>query len=184
LPDDPTSRVIVVCGASGIGKTAVAQDVAVRLGVELAEGDDFHSSENVARMAAGLPLTDAEREPWLRAIAAWIGAHEGSARDAVVACSALRRPYRDVLRDGHPSVVFVQLVASGAELERRLLKRTGHFMPASLLDSQLQTLEPPTGEAGVVTVAIENALEDIVALACKGLSGVAVKGGDNHAGRL
>jgi gluconokinase len=93
-------------------------------------------------MASGVPLTDADREPWLRSIASWIGDRERVGRDGVVACSALRRPYRDLLRDGHPSVIFVQLVAPVAELEDRLGTRTGHFMPASLLPSQLETLEP------------------------------------------
>jgi gluconokinase len=149
------SRAIVVCGASGVGKTTVGRELAARLGADLAEGDDFHSPENVARMAAGRPLTDADREPWLRAIAEWIGAHEGSSRGAVVACSALRRRYRDVLRDGHPTVVFVQLVAAVAELEDRLGTRTGHYMPASLLPSQLEALEPlEPDEPGFVLEAV------------------------------
>jgi len=148
---------IVVCGASGVGKSTVARPLAERLGAEFAEGDAFHSPENVARMAAGKPLTDADREPWLRAIAVWIGAHERAAGDAVVACSALGRRYRDVLRHGHPSVVFVQLVAPIAVLEHRLGTRTGHYMPASLLPSQLETLEPlEPDEPGFVLEASED----------------------------
>jgi len=148
---------IVVCGVSGVGKSTVGRLLAARLGAELAEGDAFHSPENVARMAAGSPLTDAEREPWLHAIAEWIGRHEGSARDAVIACSALRRRYRDVLREGRRSVVFVQLVAPVTELERRLGTRTGHYMRASLLPSQLETLEPlEPDEPGFVLTAEEN----------------------------
>jgi gluconokinase len=107
-----------------------------------AEGDDFHSPEHVARMAGGHPLSDVGREPWLRLIAAWIGEQERDGRDGVIACSALRRAYRDVLRDGHASVAFVLLVADATELGRRLGTRTGHYMPASLLPSQLETLEP------------------------------------------
>jgi gluconokinase len=148
---------IVVCGVSGVGKSTAGRLLAARLGAEFAEGDAFHSPENVARMAAGRPLTDADREPWLRAIAEWIGRHEGSARDAVVACSALRRRYRDVLREGRRSVVFVQLVAPVTELERRLGTRTGHYMPASLLPSQLETLEPlEPDEPGFVLTAEED----------------------------
>jgi len=101
----------------------------------------------------------------------------------VISCSALKKTYRDRLRQAAGGrLAFIFLEGTRDLLLSRMQARQGHFMPASLLDSQLQTLEPPTGEAGVVTVAIENALEDIMALACKGLSGVAVKGGDNHAG--
>ena len=146
---------VVVCGASGVGKTTVGRMLAERLGAAWAEGDDFHSPENVAKMAAGRPLTDANREPWLRAIAAWIGEQERAGRDAVVACSALKRGYRDTLRDGHPSVVFVQLRAPAPELERRTSTRRHRYMPASLLASQLDILEPlDADEPGFVVDAV------------------------------
>jgi gluconokinase len=158
---------IVVSGASGVGKTTVGHLLAERIGAEWAEGDDFHSPENVARMAAGIPLSDADREPWLRAIGAWIGEWERTGRDAVVTCSALKRRYRDVLRDGHPSVVFVQLVAPIAELERRATGRTHRYMPASLLPSQLAILEPlEPDEPGIVVESTEDPealVESIVA---------------------
>jgi gluconokinase len=146
---------VVVCGASGVGKTTIGRALAERLGAEWAEGDDFHSPENVAKMAAGRPLTDADREPWLRAIAAWIGEQERAGRDAVVACSALKREYRDTLRDGHPSVVFVQLRAPADELEHRTTTRKHRYMPASLLGSQLDALEPlGSDEPGFVAEAV------------------------------
>ncbi len=133
---------VVVCGPSGAGKSTVGRLLAARIGAAWEEGDELHPTANVAKMAAGTPLTDADREPWLGRVAAWIGEQERGGRDGVIACSALRRAYRDVLRDGHASVVFVLLVADATELGRRLATRTGHYMPASLLPSQLETLEP------------------------------------------
>jgi gluconokinase len=146
---------VVVCGASGVGKTTVGELLAARLGAAWAEGDDFHSPANVAKMAAGTPLSDTDRGPWLRAIAAWIGERERAQQDGVVACSALKRPYRDTLRDGHPSVVFVQLRAPADELERRTTVRKHRYMPASLLASQLEILEPlEPDEPGFVVDAV------------------------------
>jgi gluconokinase len=146
---------VVVCGASGVGKTTIGRQLAERLGAAWAEGDEFHSPENVAKMASGRPLTDADRQPWLRAIAAWIGVQERAGRDAVVACSALKRTYRDTLRDGHPSVVFVQLRAPADELEHRTTTRKHRYMPASLLASQLDALEPlEADEPGFVADAV------------------------------
>jgi gluconokinase len=133
---------LVVMGVSGAGKTTVAVGAAGRLGWTFAEGDDFHPAANVAKMRAGIPLTDEDRAPWLHALAAWIGAREAAGDDAVLACSALRRAYRDVLADGHPSVCFVHVTAAPDTLRQRLQTREGHYMPASLLGSQLDTLEP------------------------------------------
>jgi gluconokinase len=145
---------VVLMGVTGSGKSSVMAPLARRLRAVSAEGDAFHPDANVRKMAAGMPLTDEDREPWLQAIADWIGAREAESVDAVVTCSALRRRYRDVLRKGHPSVRFVHLRAPRAVLERRLAARTGHYMPASLLPSQLDTLEPlgpeePGFEVGV-----------------------------------
>jgi gluconokinase len=137
----PTTTVVVM-GVSGSGKTTVAHELVRRLGCDFAEGDDFHPAENVAKMRAGQPLDDEDRWPWLRRLAAWIGEHEAAGRDAVVTCSALKRSYRDLLCDGHPSVWFAHVVADPELLRERLQARTGHYMPASLLDSQLATLEP------------------------------------------
>jgi gluconokinase len=129
-------------GVSGSGKSTVAAGLAERLGWEFAEGDDFHPAENVAKMRAGIPLDDEDRWPWLRAVADWIGERERAGRSVVVTCSALKRSYRDVLRDGHPSVWFAHVTVDPDLLRDRIGRRTGHYMPASLLDSQLATLEP------------------------------------------
>jgi gluconokinase len=129
-------------GVTGTGKSTVMAALAGRLGWPTAEGDDFHSPANVAKMRAGTPLTDADRRPWLEAIAVWIGEREAAGENAIVTCSALRRAYRDLLRRDHPSVWFAHLEASPTVLAERLERRRGHYMPPSLLASQLDTLEP------------------------------------------
>ena len=133
---------IVVMGVSGSGKSTVAATLVDRLGWEFAEGDDFHPAANVEKMRAGHALDDEDRWPWLRSLAAWIGEHEKAGRNVVVTCSALKRSYRDLLRDGHPSVWFAHVTADPDLIGERLAHRTGHYMPASLLESQLATLEP------------------------------------------
>lgn len=125
-------------GATGVGKTTVGVALAERLGVPFLDADDLHSRANVAKMARGEPLTDADRDPWLDAVAAWLAEHD----EAVAACSALRRVYRDRLRAGAPGTRFLHLVGDRSVLGERLEHRTGHFMPASLVASQLDTLEP------------------------------------------
>jgi gluconokinase len=138
----PGTTTIVVMGVSGSGKSTVAATLVDRLGWEFAEGDDFHPPANVEKMRAGHPLDDEDRWPWLRRLAAWIGEHEKAGRNVVVTCSALKRSYRDLLRDGHPSVWFAHVTADPELIGERLAHRTGHYMPASLLESQLATLEP------------------------------------------
>ena len=133
---------VVVMGPSGCGKTTVMHELARRLGWPTAEGDDFHPAANVSKMAAGRPLTDEDRWPWLDAVAAWIGDQEAAGRSAIITCSALRRSYRDRLRRGHPSAWFAELAVPKAELARRVRARYHRYMPASLLESQLATLEP------------------------------------------
>jgi gluconokinase len=137
----PTTT-IVIMGVAGCGKSTVMAALADRLGWATAEGDDFHSAEAVEKMRAGRPLTDEDRWPWLDRIAAWIGAREAAGESALVACSALRRAYRDRLRAGNASVRFAHLVVPPTILEDRLAQRRGHYMPPSLLASQLETLEP------------------------------------------
>jgi len=131
------TRAIVVTGVCGAGKSAVGAAVADRLGLPFIDADDLHPAANKAKMARGVPLDDADRMPWLDAVA---GA--AATGDAVIACSALRRLYRDRLRAGLPDVFFVQLDVSRAELERRVRERSHEFMPPTLLTSQLATLEP------------------------------------------
>jgi gluconokinase len=129
-------------GVSGSGKSTTADEVVRRLGWDFAEGDDFHPASNVDKMRAGIPLTDDDRWPWLRSLADWIGRHEREGRSAVVTCSALKRSYRDLLREGHPSVWFAHVAEDPDLIRSRIEHRTGHYMPPSLLDSQLATLEP------------------------------------------
>jgi gluconokinase len=148
-------------GVSGSGKTTVAQGVADALGWAYAEGDEFHPRENVAKMAAGQPLDDEDRWPWLRAIADSIGASEAAGQNSVVTCSALKRSYRDLLREGHPSVRFCLLDVSPEELRHRLESRRGHYMPASLLDSQLATLEPLDADEPGITVPADTDPEGV-----------------------
>jgi gluconokinase len=139
---DRPSLTVVLMGVSGVGKSSVMEVLAPMLHAATAEGDDFHSAANVEKMGAGIPLTDDDRWPWLRSIAGWIGERELARVDAIVTCSALRRVYRDLLRDGHPSVRFVHLLAAAAVVEGRLAGRRGHYMPGTLLESQIRTLEP------------------------------------------
>jgi gluconokinase len=140
--------VIVVMGVSGSGKTTIGTALAEALGVEYAEADTFHPKANIDKMTAGTPLTDEDRAPWLEAIAGWIRAHQ--ATGGVVTSSALKRRYRDVLRTGG-DIFLVHLHGDRAQLAERMKTRKGHFMPVSLLDSQLADLEPlEPDEAGVI----------------------------------
>ncbi len=153
---------IVVMGVSGSGKTTVAAGVVERLGWEFAEGDDFHPAANVEKMRSGQPLDDADRWPWLRSLAAWIGEHEQAGKSVVVTCSALKRSYRDLLRDGHPSVWFAHVTADVDLLRERVERRTGHYMPPSLLESQLAALEPLQADEPGASISAAGAPDDVV----------------------
>ena len=144
--------VIVVMGVSGAGKTAIGRALASATKASFVDADDLHSAANVAKMRSGAPLDDDDRAPWLAAVRAVIARWLDDATDGVVACSALKQSYRDTLMKPHENVHLVYLRADRATLERRLRARSQHFMPASLLDSQLSTLEPPT-DAIVVDAA-------------------------------
>ncbi len=135
-------QVIVVMGVSGTGKTSIGEALAQANGWPFMEGDSLHPPANIAKMSAGTPLTDADRWPWLDRVRDWIAERLREGHGGVVTCSALRRVYRDRLREAGPGVRFVYLRTPREELAERLRQRR-HFMPASLLDSQLATLEPP-----------------------------------------
>ena len=135
----------VIMGVCGAGKSLIGAKLARALDVEFVEGDSLHPPENVRRMAAGIPLTDDDRHGWLLAIAARLRDAKRAGAGLVISCSALKRRYRDLLRSaGDPAVRFVYLAGSRALLAERMANRRGHFMPPSLLDSQLATLEEPS----------------------------------------
>ena len=153
---------LVFMGVSGTGKSAVGRPVGERLGLEFAEGDDFHPQANIDKMRGGTPLTDEDRWPWLESLAAWTRAHDRAGRSTGLTCSALRRSYRDVLRGDLPETVFVHLVGDKELILERMRSRD-HFMPPELLDSQLATLELLEPEEHGLVVDIGDPLEQIVA---------------------
>jgi gluconokinase len=146
-------RVLVLMGVSACGKSTVADILVERLGWDFVEGDDLHPASNVEKMEAGEPLTDEDRWPWLDKISAWITEHLRRDESAIVTCSALRRAYRDRL--SHSEVVFVHLHGSREVLAERARSRGDHYMPSSLLDSQLEDLEPLQADEQGIVVSIE-----------------------------
>ena len=144
--------IVIIAGVSGSGKTTVGALLAGRLDWPFADADDFHPAANVEKMRAGIPLTDADRWPWLRAIGAWMDEHIARGESAVVGCSALRRSYRDQLLGGRPEARMVFLATDREVLTRRLAARVGHFFPEQLLASQLAALEPPGSDEHVIRV--------------------------------
>jgi gluconokinase len=154
---------VVVMGVAGSGKSTVGKLLASSLGWTYAEGDDFHSAANVAKMAAGDPLTDEDRAPWLAEIRNWMTASMMADRSCVVGCSALRRSYRDVLREAARNVPgavvrFAYLSVDIDTLHRRLVARHGHYMHVDMLNSQLATLEPPTPDEHPITVVLDDSV--------------------------
>lgn len=137
--------------------------LAGRLHWRFEEGDSLHSAENIAKMSRGIPLTDEDRWPWLRAIAAVIAGWIAQGQSGVVACSALKRAYRQILIDGNPAVRLVYLKGSPELVRQRLAARHEHFMPASLLDSQFETLEEPGADERAIVISIERRPEEIIA---------------------
>jgi carbohydrate kinase (thermoresistant glucokinase family) len=158
-------------GVSGCGKSTVGRAIAERLGWRYIEGDELHPPENVARMAAGTPLTDADRQGWLERIAQRIGEAARGGQGLVVTCSALKRRYRDLLRSGDPSLRLVHLHGPREVLAQRLEQRRGHYMPASLLQSQLDALEPPGADEQALALAITEEFEDLAQPAIDWLRG-------------
>jgi len=153
---------LVVMGVSGSGKSTIADKLAERAGWKYEDGDRFHPPSNVAKMSAGHPLTDEDRWPWLQAIAAEIDRACGAGEHAVIACSALKRAYRDILVHGRNDVRIIYLDGTQALIAERLASRKHHFMPPDLLDSQFKTLEPPQPSENAVTVSIDAPVEAIV----------------------
>jgi gluconokinase len=153
--------VLVIMGVSGAGKSVIARTLAATLGWELAEGDDLHPVANIAKMSAGTPLTDEDRWPWLDRVAAWIHNHTAIGVPGIITCSALKRSYRDKLSGDN--VVFVHLAGSEETIGQRLAARTDHYMPATLLASQIGTLEPPESDENAVSIAAEQAPADVAA---------------------
>lgn len=156
---------LVVMGVAGSGKSTVAHALRKRLGWIVAEGDDFHPESNIAKMSSGTPLTDEDRWPWLDAIAAWTADQDRAGLSTIVTCSALRRVYRDRLREAPGRTVFVHLIGAADLLTERMQARTDHFMPPSLLPSQLATLEPLEDDEAGVAIDIDRPVEQIADLA-------------------
>lgn len=150
---------LVVMGVSGSGKSTVGAAVAQRLRVPFADADDLHPPENIAKMSAGHALDDDDRYPWLEAVGRWLAEHPDG---GVMGCSALKRRYRDQLRSHVPELGFLMLEGSREVIERRQASRPGHFMPASLLDSQFATLEPLEPDERGVVLDVDQGVDQIV----------------------
>lgn len=153
---------IIVMGVSGCGKSSLGRPLAAALGVEFVEGDALHPARNIERMAAGIALTDDDRADWLAALASRLANARSARQGLVVACSALKRRYRDVLRGGAPDLHLVHLRGSPETLAARMAQREGHYMPASLLQSQLDTLEPPQADEQALEFDIAQPVAQIV----------------------
>ncbi|WP_191083041.1 gluconokinase [Roseococcus microcysteis] len=158
------TRRLLVMGVSGSGKSSFGAALAEALSLPFADADAFHPPANIAKMKAGTPLTDEDRWPWLDALGAWLAAQPG-----VVACSALKRAYRDRLRQAAPSLRLIYLEGAPALIAARQSARPGHFMPASLMASQFATLEPPGAEENPLVLDVAEPLERLIARAQESL---------------
>ncbi|WP_407156085.1 gluconokinase [Bradyrhizobium sp. STM 3557] len=162
---NPTSELpcaLVIMGVAGSGKSTIGEALARRLGWRYEDGDSFHPAANVAKMSSGQPLTDEDRWPWLKAIAAEIERCRRAGEHVIIACSALKKAYRDILVHGRDDIRMVYLCGSQGLVADRLNHRKGHFMPPGLLDSQFAALEPPSPEERPITVSIDAPVETIV----------------------
>jgi gluconokinase len=155
-------KAVIVMGVSGSGKTTIAHALAARTGFAEQDGDDYHPAANIEKMKTGIPLSDDDRLPWLHAIAAAIDHYADSDTPVIIACSALKRAYRDILVHGRDDVRIVYLTGSTKLIAQRLTHRSGHFMPPSLLNSQIETLEPPQPNEHILTLDIDAPVERIV----------------------
>ena len=175
-PDGPAPSpfILVVLGVAGSGKSTVGSALADRLAVAFVDADDFHTSADREAMAAGRSLTDRERWPWLRRVAQWVDGQIGRGQSAVVACSALKRSYRDLLREGRPQVRFLYLQGSRELIAARLAARSDHFFPPHLLESQFAELQEPTAEEPCYRVPLGGDADRTLARALEALGGLAV----------
>lgn len=173
----PQPFILVVMGVSGAGKTTLGTALAQALKVPFQEGDALHPPANVAKMKAGQALSDADRAPWLARIKEWIDTRLDHGQSGIVACSALKRAYRDTLRAGRANVVFVYIDGDAALIRQRLADRKGHFMPAALLASQFATLEPPAADEHPITVSAADTPE---AQTQKALAALHASGASRH----
>ena len=155
--------IILVAGVAGSGKTTVGKLLADRLGCEFEDGDLLHPAANLAKMEAGIPLTDADRWPWLHIIQGWMDQRISAGQTAVLACSALHRRYRAALLDGRPDVRMAFLQISREVAAARLARRHGHFFPAQLLDSQFRALQPPGPDEHVLIIDANQQADDMAA---------------------
>jgi len=155
--------VLIVMGVSGVGKSTIAEALNVKLRWKFQEGDALHPPSNIQKMHAGIPLSDEDRRPWLEAVKAWIDARLSADDPGLVTCSALKRQYRDLLIAGRAQVRLLYLKADEAIIETRIHERTGHFMPPSMLESQLCTLEEPGEDEHAIVVDVAGTLSETVA---------------------
>lgn len=164
-----TIAAVIVMGVSGCGKSTVGPLLAAELGWAFEDGDAFHPKANIEKQRAGIPLTDDDRWPWLATIAARIAQARSGGSGVVIGCSALKRIYRDALRDGHQDIRFVHLAGTMDLIGARQAARQGHFMPASLMASQFATLEPPHDEPDAITIPVDDAPTALAARAVRSL---------------
>ncbi len=152
----------VLMGVSGSGKSEIGRRLALRLGVTYVEGDDYHPCRNVTKMSGGVPLDDADRHEWLQCLQRRIGAARQRGESLVMTCSALKRRYRDCLREGDPDLVFIHLVGDSGLIASRLQVRSGHFMPPVLLESQYRDLELPAADENALSLDIRKTPDQLI----------------------
>jgi gluconokinase len=171
---------VVVMGVSGSGKSTIGEALAEQLGWPFKDGDELHPAVNIAKMAGGVPLVDADRRPWLEACGQWLEDRRAEGRSSVLACSALKRSYRDVLRAHVPDLRILHLDADRELLLQRIGHRTGHFFPGALLDAQLADLEPPQPGEDAIILPVTMSVPDLVEAAAKALTERSSSAGDQR----